>query len=142
MLPHHACCALACFFCNGHSFPLRFYLTKIDRIAHAAPVDNLFRTPLISSCAVQLWTVCAARSLVTLYLSTSYGLGFGELPGFWGSMIFHHALIPRKGSGITNNRKKLMSKTKTIHFCLKSSLFLTKNKWGASISIGLGRTLV
>ena len=23
----------------------------------------------------------------------------GELPGFWGSMVFRHAPIPRKGSG-------------------------------------------
>ena len=66
------------------------------RILPAAPVDTRPRTPLISFCTVQLRTLCAAHSLVTLYLSTTSGPDPEELPGFWG---LRHAPIPRKGSG-------------------------------------------
>ena len=37
--------------------------------------------------------------MATLCLSTTYGPGPGELPGNWGSMVFGHAPISRKGSG-------------------------------------------
>ena len=70
-----------------------------SKILPAAPADTRPRTPLISLCTVQLRTVCAARSLATLCLSTSSGPGPGELLGFWGSMVFRHAPIPRKASG-------------------------------------------
>ena len=69
------------------------------RILPAAPADTRPRTPLISFCTVQLRTPCAAHSLATLYLYTTSGPDPGELPGFWGSMVFRHAPIPRKGSG-------------------------------------------
>ena len=36
---------------------------------------------------------------LTLCLSTTSIPDSGELPGFWGSMVFHYAPIPRKGSG-------------------------------------------
>ena len=42
-------------------------------------------------------------SSATLCLSTTSGPGPGDLPGFWGSMVFRHAPIPRKGSGNNNN---------------------------------------
>ena len=48
---------------------------------------------------VQLRTLYAAHSLATLCLSTTSGPDPGELPGLWGSMVFRHAPIPRKGSG-------------------------------------------
>ena len=70
-----------------------------SRILHAAPADTRPSTSLISFCTVQLRTICAAHSLATFCLSTSFGQGPGELPGFWGSMVFPHAPIPRKGSG-------------------------------------------
>ena len=57
-------------------------------------------------CTVQLRTLCAARSLATLGLSTTAGPGPGELPSFWGSMVFRRAPIPRKGSG---NQQKTMT---------------------------------
>ena len=41
----------------------------------------------------------AAHSLATLCFSTTYNSGPGELPGFWGFMVFRHAPIPWKGSG-------------------------------------------
>ena len=62
-------------------------------------MDTRLRTPLISFCTVQLWTLCAAHSLATLYLCTTSGPDPGELPGFWGSTVFRHAPIPRKGPG-------------------------------------------
>ena len=71
----------------------------VSRFLPAAPVDTRPRTPLISFCTVQLRTLCAAYSLATLCLSTASGPDPGELPGFWGSMVFHHAPISRKGSG-------------------------------------------
>ena len=70
-----------------------------SRILPAAPVDTCPRTSLISFCTVQLRTLCAAHSLATLCLCTTSGPDPGELPGFWGSMVFRHAPIPRKGSG-------------------------------------------
>ena len=70
-----------------------------SRILPAAPVDTSPRTSLISFCTVQLQTLCAAHSLATLCLSTTSGPDPGELPGFWGSMVFRNAPIPRKGSG-------------------------------------------
>ena len=41
-------------------------------------VDTRPRTPLISLCTVQLWTLCAAHSLATLCLSTTSGPDPGE----------------------------------------------------------------
>ena len=70
-----------------------------SRILPAAPVDTHPRTPLISFCTVQLRTLYAAHSLATLCLFTTSDPDPGELPGFWGSMVFRHAPIPRKGSG-------------------------------------------
>ena len=82
---------------------LFYVLTSLElaesRTLLAAPVDTRPRTPLISFCTVQLRTLCAAHSLVTLCLCTTSGPDPGELPGFWGSMVFRHAPIPRKGSG-------------------------------------------
>ena len=69
------------------------------RILSAAPVDTRPRTSLISFCTVQQQTLYAAHSLATLCLFTTSGPDPGELPGFWGSMVFRHAPIPRKGSG-------------------------------------------
>ena len=70
-----------------------------SRILLTAPVDTRPRTSLISFCTVQLRTLCAAHSLATLCLFMTSGPDPGELPGFWGSMVFRHAPIPRKGSG-------------------------------------------
>ena len=70
-----------------------------SRFLPAAPVDTRPRTSLISFCTVQLRTLCAAHSLAILCLSKASGPDPGELPGFWGSMVFRHAPIPRKGLG-------------------------------------------
>ena len=70
MLLCHARCVLSRLCCNGHSLPLGSYLFRIGgiEILPAAPVDTRPRTPLISFCTVQLWTLCSAHSLATLCL--------------------------------------------------------------------------
>ena len=70
-----------------------------SRTLPAAPVDTRPKTSLISFCAVQLRTFCAAHSLANLCLSMISSPHPGKLPGFWGSMVSRHAPIPRKGSG-------------------------------------------
>ena len=101
VLPRHARCVLSRLCCNGHSLLLGSISLGLaeSRILPAAPADTRPRTHLISFCTVQLRTLCAAHSLVTLCLCTTSGPDPGELPSFWGSMVFHHAPIPQKGSG-------------------------------------------
>ena len=52
-----------------------------SRILPAAPADTHPRTPIISFCTAQLWTLCTAHSLVILCLSATSGSDHGELPG-------------------------------------------------------------
>ena len=80
------------------SVPISLGLAEL-RILLAAPVDTSPRTLLISFCTVQLRALCTAHSLATLCLSMTSGPDPGELLGFWGSMVFRHVPIPRKGSG-------------------------------------------
>ena len=68
-----------------------------SRILSAAPANTRPRTPLISFSLVQLRTLCTAHFLTTLCLFTTSGSGSGEFLGFWGSMVFRHTPIPRKG---------------------------------------------
>ena len=82
--------------CNESSLLLNSYLS---RMLHLAPEIIRPRTPPISLCVVKLRTLCAARSLATLCLSTTSGPGTAELPDFWGSMVFRHAPNSLKGSG-------------------------------------------
>ena len=98
VLPCHACCVLSRLRCNGHSLLLGFYLSRIGRIKNpsCSACGHSFQD--ISFCTIQLRTLCAAHSLATLCLFTTSGPDPGELPGFWGSMVFCHAPIPRKGS--------------------------------------------
>ena len=95
------------------NFPLE--LTE-SRILLAAPADTRPRAPLISFCTVQLRTLFSARSLATLCLFTTSGLGPGKFPGFWGSMVFRNAPIPRKKS--SNNTNK-MTNTHVFNISLK-----------------------
>ena len=105
VLPRHARCVLSHLRCNGRSRLLSSYLTRIGRIENlsCSACGHLSQTSLISFCIVQLRTTYAARSLATLCLSTTSGPGPEELPSFWGSMVFCHAPIPRKGSDDNNN---------------------------------------
>ena len=65
----------------------------------AAPVDTRPRTPLILFCTVQLRSLCAAHSYGDSLSLYDLWPEPGELPSFWGSMVFRHAPIPRKGPG-------------------------------------------
>ena len=105
VLPRHARCVLSSLRCNGHSLLLSSYLSTTSRIENpcCSVCGHRPRTSMISFCTVQLRTLCAVHSLATLCLSTTSGPGPWELPGFWGSMVFRHAQIPRKGSGDNNN---------------------------------------
>ena len=107
VLPRHSRCVVPRLRCNGHNLLLSSYLFRIGRILPAAPAETRLRTPLISFCIVQLRTLCGARSLATICLFTTSGPGPGELPGFWGSMVFRHAPIPRKESGNNNNNNNM-----------------------------------
>ena len=109
-----------CHRCNGGSFLLSSYLSRIGRIenlscsacryssqdtsyfilhcpaTHCLSSYFILHCPLISFC-----TVFAPLALWRLS-----GPGPRELPDFWGSVVFRHAPISWKGSGNNNNREQ------------------------------------
>ena len=103
VLLRHARCVL-----SRHSLLLSSYLSRIGRIENpsCSPCRHLsqdisrliLHSPVMDSLPLALWQFC---------VSTTSGLGPGELPGFWGSMVFCHAPIPRKGSGNNNCKIKI-----------------------------------
>ena len=114
MLPRHARCGLSLVyaatdtvFCKA---PVSLKLAE-SKILLAALADARFRTPLPSFCTVQLRTHCVARSLTIFSLCTTSGPGPGELPRFWGLMVFRHQPIPRKGRATTTTTAKLKLQT-------------------------------
>ena len=84
--------------CNGHSLLLSSYLFRIGRIENpsCSACGHLSEDPsyLILHCS-------ATDSLATLCLSTISCPDPGEVPGFWGPMVFRHAPILRKGGRVT-----------------------------------------
>ena len=101
MLPRHARCFLSRLRCNRHSFLLGCYFSRTGRIENlscsACGHSSQDTTYLILHCPA---TDSLRRSLFgDSHLSTTFGPNPGELRGFWGSMVFRHAPIPRKGSG-------------------------------------------
>ena len=62
---------------------------------------------------------------------SSYGLfsTSGELPGFWGSMVFRHAPIPWKGSGKQQQKEEKCVKclNKELLMALSNKLYLLKS---------------
>ena len=106
VLPRHARCVLSCLRCNGHSLLLGSYLSRMGKIEN----------PLCSTCGhlsedtSHLILHCPATDfLTTLCLFTTSGPDVGELPGFWGSMVFRHAPILRKGSGKQQQHQPTLS---------------------------------
>ena len=69
----------------------------------------------------------------------------GELPGFWGSMVFRHAPIPRKGSGKQQQQQQAinMSPENTLNWLgqnkliMKNELNLLNNFWYLRAKIGI-----
>ena len=112
VLPRHARCVLSRLRCNGRSLLLGSYLSRIGRI------ENLSCSACghSSQDTSHLILHCPAADSATLCLSTTSGPGSGELPGFWGSMIFRHAPIPRNGSG--NNKVLEFSATNKMLPCV------------------------
>ena len=105
VLPRHVRCVLSRLRCNGHSLLLSSFLSRNGRI----------KSPSCSACghltshfALSSYRLCAAHSLATFCLSMTSGPGPGELTGFWGSMVFRHASISRKGSGNNNTSLNAM----------------------------------
>ena len=120
VLPRHARCVLSRLRCNGHSLLLSSYLSRIGRIenpscsacGHSSQDTSHFilHCPATDSAPLFLWRLSC--------LSTTSGIGPGVLPGFWGSMVFCHAPIPRKGWGSNNNNNKKTEVTPvTGRFC-------------------------
>ena len=104
MLPRQARCVLSRLRCNEHSLLLSSYLSRIGRIENSScnacghssqDISHLIlHCPASDSAPLTLWRLC---------LTTTSDPSPGELPGFWGSMVFRHAPIPRKGLGDNNN---------------------------------------
>ena len=98
VLPRHARCVLSRLRCNGNSLLLSSYLSRIGRIENhsccACIHPSQDTSHLILHC---LATDFLRRSLVGDSLSL-----YDLWPGFWGSMVFRHTLILRKGSGSNN----------------------------------------
>ena len=108
VLPRHAHCVLSHLCCHRHSLLLSSYLSRISRIENSfcstCGHSSQHTSHLILHCPA--WTLCTAHSLATLCLFTTSGPGPGELPCLWGSMVFCHAPIPRKGSGNQQQQHK------------------------------------
>ena len=86
-----------------------FVLSSLEltewKILRAAPAVILPRTSLIAFFTVQLHGLCAAHSLATFCFSTTSGPMPCRVARLWGSMIFRHAVIPRKGTGKNNKQQ-------------------------------------
>ena len=71
---------------------------------------------LSSHSALSSYGLCAARSLATVCLFTTSDPGPGKLPDIWGSMVFRHAPIPRKGLGNNKNTASVLYIFKIFQF--------------------------
>ena len=128
MLPRHARCVLSRLRCNGHSFFLGSYLSKIGRVENpfcsACGHPSQDTSHLILHCpATDSWRRSLFGDSLSLYDLWSRPWG---VAGFWGSMVFHHAPIPRKGSG---NQQQLF-----ILYCLATDSY-RRSLFGDSLSI-------
>ena len=127
VLPRHARCVLSRLRCNGHNLLLGSYLSRIGRIENtscSACGHSLQDTShLILHCPA---TDSLRRSLFgdSLSLSTTSSPDPGEFPGFWGSMVFRHAPIPRMGSGNQQQQQQPRSTISSVdngrHVCRKN----------------------
>ena len=115
VLPRHARCVLSRLRCNGHSPLLGSYLSRIGRIENpccsACGHSSQDTSHLILHCPA---TNSLRRSLFGDSVSLR-PLVLRELPGFWGSEVFRHAPIPRKGSG--KQQQQQIQKKKVAAYC-------------------------
>ena len=105
MLLCHACCVLFRLRCKEHNLMLSSYQLITGKIENpycsACKHSSQDTSHLILHCPAK---DSLHRSLFGVSLRPLVQ-AFGELPGFWGSMNFRHAPIPRKGS--SNNNSKI-----------------------------------
>ena len=101
---------------NNNHLLLSSYLSRIGRIENrsCSACGHSFQDTSHLILHFQLRTLCAAYSLATLCLSTTSDPGHEEFPGFWGSMVFRHAPIPRKGSGSQQQQHKAVRCTSPV----------------------------
>ena len=106
MLPRHARCVLSRLRYNGHYLLLSSHLSRIGRSEN----------PSCSACGhssqdtFYLILHCpATHSFAPLALWRLSGSDPEELPGFWGSMVFRHAPIPRKRVGKQQQQQHVLA---------------------------------
>ena len=106
----HARCVPCRLRSNGHTLLLSSYRYRIGRIENpfysACGHSSQDTSHLILHCPATD-SLCP-HSLATLCSSTTCDPEPEELLGFWGSMVFHHASIPQKGSSNNSNNNNLM----------------------------------
>ena len=102
VLPRYARCVLSRLRCNGHSLYLGSYLSRIGRIENPSCSTCGHSSQDVSHLILHCPATDSLRRSLNGDSLSLYDLSDpdpGELPGFWGSMVFHHAPIPRKVSG-------------------------------------------
>ena len=126
VLPSHASCVLSRLCFNGHSLLLGSYLSRIGRIENpsCSACGHLSQDTsyLILHCPATDSLRC---SLIGSSLSL-YNLWSRPWKVAWllGSMVFHHAPIPRKGSGKQQQQTKVLLCTKQQFFMLGFIVYL------------------
>ena len=135
VLPRHARCVLSRLRCNGHSLVLGSYLSRIGRTENpscsACGHSSQDTSHLILHCPAtdSLRRLLYGDSL----LFTTFGPDPGQLPGFWGSMVFRHAPIPRKGSGKQQQHANHVSYFAARLFCCKMQFIPLSHKTTAKL---------
>ena len=110
VLPRHARCVLSRLNDNRHSLLFSSYLSRIGRIENlscsACGLSSQDTSHLILQCRA---TDSLHRSLLDDSLSITSGPDPGEFADFRGSMVYRHALIPRKKWGSNNNNNNRLT---------------------------------
>ena len=109
VLPRLASCVFLGLRCNGHSLLLGCYLSRIGRIENPSCSAGGHSSQDISHLILQCPTTDSLRWSLFGDSLSFYDLcpDPGELSGFWGSMVFRHAPISRKGSGNQQQQQQL-----------------------------------
>ena len=104
MLLRHARCVLSRLRCNGQGLLLSSYLSRYGRIKNPSCSARGYSSQDISHLILHCPATDSLRRSLFVSLRPPVQT-LGEFPGFWGSMVFRHAPIPRKGSGKQQQQK-------------------------------------